>query len=234
MNNLVVFTHIPKTSGTSFLKGVVEENITAGRMYQYHRLPQFINSKSTDFDFVHGHVPYGPHMFTRRPVDYVTFLRDPVDRAISFYYFVQQGGENPETRHPLCDYAESVSLKGFYENPVFHNHQTRLISGYISHKFYKYLNVPFIKKRILAKAKSNLEFKYKCFGLLEHRDTSLKLFREKMGWKEAIEVPHQKKTTKRKKVSDIDVETLKTIQKAHDLDIELYQHALKIFPGDKH
>jgi len=230
MNDLIIFTHIPKTSGVSFLKGVVEENISSEKIYEYRRLPQFVASASQDIDFIHGHVPYGGHLFTQRPVQYVTFLRDPIDRAISFYYFVQQGGERPETRHPLCNYAESVSLKEFYKNPIFHNHQTRFLAGYVSDKFYQYIHSSFIKKRILQRATSNLEAKYKCFGLLEYRDESIKWFKERMGWTDSVEVPHQKKTFKRKKIDDVDEETLETIRQSHDLDIQLYQHALKLFP----
>jgi len=229
MQELIIFTHIPKTSGVSFLKGVVEQNIDREKVYEYRRLPQFISSASKGYDFVHGHVPYGAHLFTQRPVKYITFLRDPVDRAISFYYFVQQGGDKPETRHPLCDYAESVSLKEFYQNPKFHNHQTRFVAGFIADKFYSYLDYPIVRDRILQRAKHNLKENYQCFGLLEYREESLAVFKSRMGWDNSVEIPHQKKTFARKQISEVDADTLEAIKKGNDLDIQLYQYALDIF-----
>lgn len=229
MSEVIIFTHIPKTSGVSLLRELIEPNFVPEQMYGYRRLQQFISDIRQDYRFVRGHVPYGLHRFTTRPVRYITFLRDPIDRAISFYYFVQQDGDNPATRHPLCDYAESVTLKEFYENKAFQNYQTRFISGFLSTKFHNVFGSELLKPYVLKIAKSNLKKHYACFGLLEEREKSLELFRYKFGWDDSQQVPHMKKTRNRPRVNDVDAETLAALKAGNALDIQFYDYAAKLF-----
>lgn len=229
MSEVFIFTHIPKTSGVSLMRELIEPNFVPEQMYGYRTLKLFLSDIRKDYRFVRGHVPYGLHRFTNRPVRYITFLRDPIDRAISFYYFVQQDGDNPATRHPLCDYAESVTLKTFYQNKAFQNYQTRFISGFLGTKFYRIFGSDMLKSHVLRTAKRNLANQYECFGLLEEREKSLELFRHRFGWHDSQQVPHQKKTRNRLRVKDIDEETLAALQAGNALDIQLYDYAVNLF-----
>lgn len=232
MNDVIVFTHIPKTSGVSLWRELINPNFRPEEIYEYGRLPEFIRDMRKPYRFVGGHVPFGLHRFTHRSVQYITFLRDPIDRAISFYYFVQQDGDRPETRNPLCTYAESVSLKEFYENKRFQNYQTRFLSGFLSTKFYPIFSTALLKPYVLRTALNNLHHHYACFGILEERDKSLALFREKFQWQELAAVPPMKKTRNRPQVADIDPDTLATLKAAHDLDLQLYDQAVNLFAED--
>ena len=211
------------------MRELVEPNFVPEKMYGYRTLKRFVKDIREDYQFVRGHVPYGLHRFTNRPVRYITFLRDPIDRAISFYYFVQQDGDHPSTRHPLCDYAESVSLKEFYQNKAFQNYQTRFISGFLGTKFYNVFGSKLLQSTVLNGAKRNLKEHYECFGLLEERDKSLALFRQMFNWGETQSVPHQKKTRNRPRVNDMDLETLAALKAGNSLDIELYDYAVRLF-----
>lgn len=232
MSDVIIFTHIPKTSGVSLLRELVEPNFEPKHMYGYRKLKFFIPDMKKDFRFVRGHVPFGLHRFTTRPVKYITFLRDPIDRAISFYYFVQQDGETSATRHPLCDYAESVTLKEFYQNKEFQNYQTRFLCGFLSFKFYNFFGSDLMKPYVLQTAKNHLLNQYACFGVLEEREKSLELFRHKFNWVDSQQVPHMKKTRNRPRVNDVDEETLESLKQANALDIQLYDYALKLFHED--
>lgn len=229
MNEVIVFTHIPKTSGVSLQRELIEPNYLGNELYGYRQFQNFVFDIRKDYKVVSGHVPFGLHRFTSKQVKYITFLRDPIDRAVSFYYFVQQDGENPETRNPLCEYAKSRTLKEFYESKQFQNYQTRFLSGFLGTKFYNVFSTPVLKKWVLKKALYNLEHHYACFGLLEEREKSLQLFQEKFQWSDSKEVPHMKKTRNRPRVKEIDVETLTTLQAANDLDLQLYQFAKQLF-----
>ena len=229
MEDLILFTHIPKTSGTSLLKEIIEPNLSPDEVYRHGNIKKVVPALYRNYRLINGHFAYGLHSLSPKKVKYMTFFRDPIERAISFYYFVQQGGDKPETRHPLCDYAESVTLKEFYQNPEFHNHQTRMTAGWIENKFYRYIATPQTKQKILKQAIHNLKHNYYYFGLLEEREKSIDLCQKKFNWHSYQNIAPQKKTHKRAKVNDVDAETLQAIKSGNDLDIEFYDFAREYF-----
>jgi len=226
-NSLIIFNHIPKTAGTSFRKTVVEPNIPESQIYHYCNIKKFILEQH-DYTFVEGHVPYGLHYFTNREVKYITFLRDPIERAVSYYFFIKDSDVNVY-KHPLRDYADSVSLREFYKNKRFQNQQTRFIAGFLSDRIYPINSYLSIEKPLLNKAINNLHSNYWCFGILERFEQSIALFQQRLNWKKIVEVAHQKKTSKRPQVSDLDTATLQTLKQAHSLDLYLYDFAWQYF-----
>lgn len=157
MDNLIVFTHIKKTSGSSFLEELIKPNIPSEQCYHYGKLSNFIlDMGRNNYKFVSGHVPYGVHLFTNRKVRYITFLRNPIDRSISQYYYWKLTKPNKKSDNPRGWYANSLSLKEFYRLPRFHNYQTRFISGIVTHKLYPTLASLTLKRMILQKAINNL------------------------------------------------------------------------------
>ncbi len=150
LDNLIVFTHIPKTSGTSFQKSLVETNINDDQIYIYKDLKRFIQEHNR-YKFVVGHVPYGLHYFTNKKVKCITFLRYPIERAVSFYFFIKDS-DTRFYKHPLRDYVDSVTLKEFYENKKFQSQQTKFISGFINDRLYPSVPYPGGNKLILNTA----------------------------------------------------------------------------------
>lgn len=228
MNELIIFTHIPKTAGTSFIKTVVEPNLSSSQIYNYIGLKKFILDNQSKYSFVAGHSPYGLHRFTKKKVKYITFLRDPIERAVSFYYFIKSSDINLY-KHPLRDYADSVSLGEFYKKRNFHNQQTRAIAGFFSDMIYPNIFLPSLERVMLKTAIENLRNCYFGFGILERFQESVALLVNKLGWKEIVEVAAQKKTLQRPKITDLDSETFQILSKAHQLDSHLYSFASKSF-----
>ena len=89
-----LFMHIPKTAGTTF-RSIVDEQ------YGFQNVLTYYNQNSTqlldnldatlqlsppDYRALIGHFQYGVHAALTRPSKYVTFLRDPVERAASSYH----------------------------------------------------------------------------------------------------------------------------------------------------
>ena len=93
----LAFIHIPKTAGTSF-SWILKNHCGFDRIYEinpkgdntprdFMRLSQITQER---FDLIEGHMYFGIHRYIKRPVRYVTILRDPLERAISDLYHRSQ------------------------------------------------------------------------------------------------------------------------------------------------
>ena len=172
-----------------------------------------------------------------RPLDYITMLRDPVDRAVSFYYYVKDIVRiDLVERHPLRDYADSVTISKFYENPSMSNIQTRYMAGFIYNKMYPIMfkNTRFVDT-MLAAAKRNLT-ECRAFGIQGQFDASVKLIQKRMGWTEYVPLDAKAAKTKdRPSYEEIDrynKRVIPSLRNSHRLDQELYRYAVELFTAE--
>ncbi len=103
---IYIFLHLPKSAGTTFRHHIENNfapdeilglyNTDDARMKRddvFTRVSSLAAEQRRKLRVVYGHeVYYGLHELLGRPCRYVTFLRDPIDKTISFYnYRMQQG-----------------------------------------------------------------------------------------------------------------------------------------------
>jgi hypothetical protein len=229
---LIVFTHVPKTSGTSFRQALVEPNVGTGQIYRYAGARRFLRERGAERSFVWGHVPSGIHLLTRREVAYVCFLRDPVDRAVSYYYFVKDS-DPAVYKHPMRDEADALSITEFFRRRKFQNWQARFLAGMPYHYLYPRLSSPRFERATLSRAIANLSSRYACFGVQERFEESLDLFQLRLGWQRRTTVPPQKKTGRRPALAELDEATRSALREANALDCELYELAVARFEAQR-
>lgn len=225
---LIVFTHVPKTSGTSFRKSLIEPNFAPEEIFRYGGARDFVARCEPSHSFAWGHMPSGAHLLTRREVAYVTFLRDPVDRAVSYYYFVRDSDPRAY-KHPERDRADALSLTEFYEQPRYRNWQTRFLAGLPYHYAYPRLSSPRFDQAMLRHAAANLRDRYACFGVQERFADSLALFQRRFEWRRRDQVSRHKATGKRPELADLDASTRGALREANSLDQSLYELAVELF-----
>ena len=128
----LIFIHLPKTAGTS-LRRTIEKNYRSRELFfVYNKNPRFNTVDElrsfTPEDFakykvIMGHFPFNRKLFPFEDHRFVTIIREPVQRAISYYRHVMGRDEWRGREISLHEYMETS------DDIQFQNHQVRLLSG---------------------------------------------------------------------------------------------------------
>jgi hypothetical protein len=220
-NNLI-FIHIPKTAGSTLNK-IIKSQFPNKSIFKVdgfkegksiEELKKLDKKERNKIRCVMGHMSFGVHKYLPRPSNYITVLRNPVDRLISLYYFILR-----QTEHPLHEsiVSNNLSLEDFVNSDLtslgIHNVQTRMLAGN-KVETSSQLNL----------AKKNLQKSFTAVGLTEKFDRSLELFSEKLGW-QVDEYRSMNVTQNRPQRADISQQIIQLIEEKNSFDMELYEFA---------
>jgi hypothetical protein len=179
----VVFTHVPKTGGTTLdhiLVAVAEVQRKRFRRLRFSRgacSPEEHNQELLDFhrlsedqfapcDYLSGHFPFGVHRRVAQPCLYVTLLRDPVTRLLS----------NVRFGLDRIRWSRDTPVDALIQNGrLIDNVQTRQIAGVFDR------DTP-CTAQTLANACENLRSHYAVVGVTERFDETLKALITLLGW----------------------------------------------------
>lgn len=228
--NSIHFVHIPKTAGTTLLTIIENQYAPAERYFldlaAQRSLDRFIAMPETErykIRMLAGHAAFGLHKYLAPPTAHFTILREPIDRILSFYYFVRHN-----QKHYLYDFSRSsrLTLTDFVNSGVtimVDNFQTRLISGMgDTHPFGE------LPDEALELAKTNLNHHFDVVGLTEAFDETLLLLSQAYGWQN-IYYTRQNVTSNRPHKASIPAETRAVIAHANQMDMALYAYACELF-----
>ena len=221
-NNNLIFLHIPKNGGTTF-DTILDKNNSKENTFNIQPIDEtqlnvqhFIDlpeSQRKQINLLKGHMVYGLHPHLIGTTDYISFLRKPEDRIISYYYYVLA---MPNHRLHERVKNEKMSLYDFVVNVDefdIHNAQIGVISG-INDK----------KEIMLKRALDNIENHFSFIGLVERFDESLILFKKTYQLKN-LYYKSLNRTKKRIGVNEIDSKTRDAIAELNKEDNILYNTA---------
>jgi hypothetical protein len=220
MNDNLIFLHLPKNGGTTF-------HSILNRIYHSQNtftiktvippktnLDVFLNMDENErkkIKLLKGHAPFGLHKYMNGGANYVTFLRKPEERIISFYYYVLQKPNNKlfntitNNKMSLYDFVTQV------KSSDVNNCQVRSISG-----------IDDSEELMLEKALENIEKHFSFVGITEKYDESLMLLKELYNWS----MPYyqvKNKTKNRPTLNQIDKKTIDAITEFNYSDNILYK-----------
>jgi len=117
-NTAIFFIHIPKTAGTSFTRILEQLYPPEARCNAYYiqELIEVDPKTLSQLRLFIGHIDYAANELMPKPLNIVTFIRDPVERAISAYNHIKANADHPQ--HDLFN-AEVSSLYDFANHPEF-------------------------------------------------------------------------------------------------------------------
>lgn len=228
----LVYIHIPKTSGSAFRSSLLK-NYSRGeyfictggnrtvRDYLEHSLDAFHNlTVLSSIRLFLGHMPYGIDKSIQEDCSYFTFLREPLDRVLSEYFYIISTTENQNHAQ-----VKNSTISDYITGNIFlPNLQSRMISGNLD---------PDATDQEIAKAAIyNLEHHFDFVGIYEDLANGIKKFEETYPLKIG-EIPKLNITNRRLKVSDLDSKTLGIIADRNAADIAVYQWALIRFSNNR-
>ena len=230
----IIFLHLHKTAGMS-LRGLFVKNYRDGGHFNtglmeisqpdwdscLDRIRRLDSETKKACRVFKGHMPYGLHEILDGPSRYITFLRDPVRRALSHYRMAVRKNQLPG--HHQID--PSLPDWGLGAAPAlarsFDNGQTRMVAG-------ASLRLPFgaCTDEHLQLAKHNIDTHFEFVGLTEQFDLSLMLMQRMCGWKWHFYVPDNVAPPDAVAVEPEIVEQVRALNR---FDVELYRHAQERF-----
>jgi Sulfotransferase family len=225
----IIFTHIPRSGGTTLVSIMARQYRSSEQFSFYVRqkagniddsvaaFSQLPEERRMRLKLLQGHVSYGIHE-QYDTYAYTTLIRDPVERIVSYYYYILK---RPEHYLHSIVIRDRMRLEQFVASELtseLDNAQTRQISGGP--------NVPYGKCSavMLNTAKLNLIRSYDVFGITELFDESVMMMARHFGWSYPFYIK-QNVIKERPLKARIPSSTIELIEQRNPLDLELYRFA---------
>ncbi|MCF6341743.1 MAG: sulfotransferase domain-containing protein [Bacteroidales bacterium] len=215
-NFQLISLHIPKSGGTSFYKtiqGVYGKDVVARVDYKPYYKKLFLNEReyeksafSNHLKVIHGHIQFNAlkkHIELSDDVKIITWLRNPVERIISDYFFVKNIMNERYRHDPYNPHVLNRMTRSLLEFAAQEVEQNRI-------------------SRFLGDARLEDFF---FVGVLEYFDEDLKRLSALLNWGPYSEAKLNKTKNKPKEIADEIVEKIKEFNRK---DMDLYEKILAL------
>lgn len=217
----LVFLHLPKTAGMT-LRGILE-TVYRGQPMEFlgnmgGEVAQFASRPTVErarIALLAGHMPWGAQAMVPNART-ITFLRDPVERVISVYFYNKRA---PNALHHQAINDKDITLPQAIESGMLkgeYNLQTNMLRDHRATT----------SAQALASAKRNIRA-CAAFGLVERFDESLDYLSRELRWP-TVEWQSRNTTKDRPRADELEPRVLDHLRKETAIDAELYQDAARL------
>ena len=228
INSTLIYLHIPKTGGSTFhtilrrnYPGKSTYNVFASS-YDNPEVASFMalgKEQKAKIRLLKGHMPFGLHESLPNKSAYITFLRDPIERVISQYYYVKKSETHEHHREV---HVGKMSISDFVECGIItgmNNGQCRFLTGAVKRRPYN------DSEGLFEEAKLNIDSHFSWVGITERFDESILTLQESIGWQYLPVYIKQNVSKIRKKATQFSNQELDVIRTYNSEDIKIYEYA---------
>ncbi len=235
-SQLVIFLRLPKTAGsslTSILSSALEPNIQVEDAATFRQFLSLPDQEKGALRLAFGHMPYGLHRFVKQKPKYVVFLRHPIDRVISNYYYIKTLGDHPLYK-PIKDGMTLDMFACMAENS---NAQTRRLGRYDIVEVLeptRALDYWWVRRQRERMQRTHFDEAKECLdtcafvGVQEDFDRDARELLLHLGLPTPPSLPRVNETIGRPRTAEIDASTADLILEQNLFDFELYRYARMI------
>lgn len=237
-----IFMHIEHTGGST-LNQVIARQYAPYERFEFYHLGQGVVTKfmalpeeeRRRFKLIYGHLYYGIHRHVPGASRYLTVMRHPVDRIIASYTFLLRKSNN--RRHDIYK-TDGVSWQDHLAKRRDEIRQiSRIVGG--DDELLRKRRIQALPENALETAIAHLENDFAMIGLQDRYDESLLMMRHVLNWQKPVAYIRKNVTSKRITLADLPPEDRALIEKAAEIEMPLYEYAVKRFeaqvaayPGD--
>ncbi|HKY56058.1 MAG TPA: Wzt carbohydrate-binding domain-containing protein [Anaerolineales bacterium] len=221
----MILDHLPKTAGTAinaWLRSVLGDGCVTENLIGNHR--ELISRYGGSFSVISGHVHFDRAEGLDPRYQYATVLRDPIDRAISWLFFVTENHRPDDLPELFTDCQRFIATEGDEVTPSLF----QAISNYYTEHFCRILGhgneAPSTR---LSNALEALEL-YQVVGVHEDLADCLENLGNLIGIPAPANLERVNVTTFRPTVADISAKLRERIAELNSLDIQLYEAAHRL------
>jgi len=167
-----------------------------------------------------AHLPYGLHSFFNKPHAYFTMLRDPLERAVSQYFYICR---TPTNERYSAIKKTGFSFLSYVENNEFgrpDNMQTRYVTG------------EYTKREMTLDDLKNAQYMllndYTAFGITERFNDSIRLFTKYFNWRK-LPFESKNRTANRPAIDSLHHKAVQLLKEKNYFDLKLHEFAQRAF-----
>jgi hypothetical protein len=231
MKSKLIFLHIPKSGGSTFhtvlgkrYNSYETHNVLGSRAGD-SEISEFINMKQdqkSKITLLKGHMPFGLHKHLSDRFEYITFLRNPVERVISQYFYIKKNKNNPKHKEV---HMGGMNIQEFVTSGIvtgMNNGHCRFLTGDIDRLKYSDTS------NLLEDTLTNIEKYFLLVGITERFDESILVLSHLLGWEKLPFYIKKNVSKNRQAVRDFSQEDISKIEIFNRLDQDLHIKANKI------
>jgi len=111
-----IFFHLPKTAGTSLHSGVLHAGVNISPTFNALYVNQNSAKLLDEYDCIYGHISFSDASKYFKGRRHLTLLRDPVERAISWYWYARNNVPESNAEDVLA--AKNLTIEEFFSLPI--------------------------------------------------------------------------------------------------------------------